>query len=266
MKEIALQIALGAKEQKLNILREYLQNYILFLIQKERMNTSLYFVGGTALRFLYGIRRYSEDLDFSVGEGWKPSNFSRHIKKIENNLEKAGYSCTIHIKEEKTVQRAMVRFDELLYEVGLTRQKNQKLPIHIEIDINPPSGWVGKRNIVDIHLPILLQHYDLPSIFATKLAAVLTRPYTKGRDVYDVFWFRSKWKETLPNFILLNNAIAQKQEDFVRLNENNWIEIIHDKIQSLKWKEVGNDVRPFLESRDDLLTFTQENLILLLSP
>jgi len=69
----------------------------------------------------------------------------------------------------------------------------------------------------------------------------------------------------LPNFILLNNAIAQKQKDFVRLNENNWIEIIHEKIQSLKWKEVGNDVRPFLELRDDLLTFTQENLLLLLS-
>lgn len=131
----------------------------------------------------------------------------------------------------------MVRFSELLYEVGLTRQKNKKFPIHIEIDINPPYGWVGKKTIVDIHLQVLLQHYDLPSMFAAKLAAVLTRPYTKGRDVYDIFWFRSKWKKMSPNFILLNNAVAQKQNDFIRLNENNWLGILHEKIQFLKWKD-----------------------------
>jgi predicted nucleotidyltransferase component of viral defense system len=264
MKEIALQIALKTKEQKLNILREYLHNYILFLMQKVRMSSSLYFVGGTALRFLYRTRRYSEDLDFSAGKDWSPPDFSGHIKKIKSDLEKAGYSCTFQIKEEKTIQRAMVRFSELLYEVGLTRQKNKKFPIHIEIDINPPAGWEGKKTIVDIHLPVLLQHYDLPSMFGAKLAAVLTRPYTKGRDVYDIFWFRSKWKEMSPNFILLNNAIAQKQSDFVRLNENNWLEIVHEKIRSLKWETVVNDVRPFLEIKDDLLTFTQENLLLLL--
>lgn len=265
MKEIALQIAFEAKEQKLNVLREYLHNYILFLMQKVRMSSSLYFVGGTALRFLYRIRRYSEYLNFSAGEGWSPSDFSEHIKKIKSDLEKAGYSCTLQIKEEKTVQRAMIRFSELLYEVGLTRQKNKKFPIHIEIDINPPAGWIGKKTIVDVHLPILLQHYDLASMFAAKLATVLTRPYTKGRDVYDIFWFRSKWKDMSPNFKLLNNAISQKQNDFVRLNENNWLEIIREKIKALKWKDVENDVSPFLELRDDLLTFTQENLLLLLS-
>ena len=68
-----------------------------------------------------------------------------------------------------------------------------------------------------------------------------------------------------PNYRLLNNAISQKQDDFTRLNEDNWIEIMHEKIQSLKWKDVKNDVTPFLEFRGDLLTFTQENLFLLFS-
>ena len=176
MKEIALQIASEAKDQKLNILREYLHNYILFLMQKTKMSLSLYFVGGTALRFLYRLRRYSEDLDFSAGESWSPSDFSVHIKKIKIDLEKAGYSFTFHIKEEKTIQRAMIRFSEILYEIGLTRQKDLKLPIHVEIDINPPTGWQGEKTIVDVHLPVLLQHYDLPSMFAAKLATVLTRP------------------------------------------------------------------------------------------
>jgi len=265
MKEIALQITNEAKNQKLNILREYLQNYILFLMQKEGMNTSLYFVGGTALRFLYKIRRYSEDLDFSAGEGWNPSDISKRTKKIKSDLEKAGYSFTFHLKEEKTVQRAIFRFSELLYETGLTRQRNRKMPVHIEIDINPPSGWTGEKTIVDIHLPVLIQYYDLPSMFAAKLAAIFTRPYAKGRDVYDLFWYRTKWKELLPNFVLLNNALAQKQKDFKKVNEDNWLEITREKIQSLKWRDIENDVIPFLELRDDLHAFTQENLLLLVS-
>jgi len=69
----------------------------------------------------------------------------------------------------------------------------------------------------------------------------------------------------LPNFRLLNNAIGQKQDAFTRLNEDHWLEIMHEKIQSLKWKDVEDDVSPFLEFRGDLLTFNQENLLLLYS-
>ncbi|HHF51615.1 MAG TPA: hypothetical protein ENL46_02880 [Candidatus Aminicenantes bacterium] len=265
MKEIALQTARRAGEQKLNILREYLQNYMLFLAQKTEMNLHLFFVGGTALRFLYGIRRYSEDLDFSAGKSWEPSKISFYADKMVKDLEKAGYSFSLHLKEEKTVQRMSFRFHDLLYEIEWTSQKKQKLPINIEIDVNPPAGWIGEKSIVDVHLPTLVQHYDKSSLLAAKLAALLIRPYTKGRDVYDIFWFRTKWKEILPNFKLLNNAITQKKEDFKRLNGNNWLETIQHKIQTLKWKEIENDVSPFLEFEDQKLAFTQDNFFRLLS-
>jgi predicted nucleotidyltransferase component of viral defense system len=265
MKEIVLQAARKAKGQKLNTLREYLQNYILFLIQKMGMHTSLYFVGGSALRFLYRIRRYSEDLDFSSAESWKPSDFSKQMKKMKVGLEKAGYNLSLHLKEGKTVQRAVVRFSDLLYEVGLSPQKGQNLAIAVEVDTNPPSGSSGGRTIVDVHWPVLLQHYDLSSLFATKVAAVMTRSYTKGRDIYDLFWYRTKWKELLPNFRLLNNALSQFTRDFNRINEENWLEVLRQKIESLKWKRVQDDVRPLLESTDDLVAFTKDNLLLVLS-
>jgi predicted nucleotidyltransferase component of viral defense system len=69
MKDIALQKTEEAKDENLNILKEYLQNYILFLMQKVGVNTSLYFVGGTALRFLHRIQRYSEALDLLYEAG-----------------------------------------------------------------------------------------------------------------------------------------------------------------------------------------------------
>ena len=264
MKDIALQITREAKGEKLHTLREYVQNYILFLMQKTGMSFSLYFVGGTALRFLYRIRRYSEDLDFSAAEDWNASNLSIFMKKIANQLEKSGYSCAVNIKERHGVQKALIGFVGLLYEAGLTHRKEQKLNIHLEIDLNPPKGWVGKKTIVDLHLPVVFQHYDLASLFAGKCHALLMRVYTKGRDVYDLFWYRTKHKDLLLNFELLNNALQQTREGYVKVTQDNWLDILGQSIRSLDWKAIENDVLPFLEFQDDLLSFTQENLLMLL--
>jgi len=264
VKDIALQVTGEAKGEKLHVLREYVQNYILFLMQKLGMSSSLYFVGGTALRFLYRIRRYSEDLDFSAAEDWNASDLSIFIKKITNQLEKSGYSCTINIKERHGVQKAVIGFIGLLYEAGLTHRKEQKLNIHLEIDLNPPQGWIGTKTIIDLYLPVVLQHYDLASLFAGKCHAVLMRVYTKGRDIYDLFWYRTKYKDLLPNFELLNNALQQTQKGFIKVTPGNWLEILAQRIRSLKWKTLEDDVLPFLEFQDDLLSFTQENLLMLL--
>ena len=267
MKDIAIQTASRAGDRKLNVLREYLQNYILFLMQKTGMSPSLYFVGGTALRFLYGIRRYSEYLDFTAAEDWDPLKFSAYITKIKKELDRAGYSCRLAVKEERTVQKGMIRFAELLFEVGLSPRKEQILSIHIEIDTNPPRGWRGEKSIVDIHLPVLLQHYDRPSLYAAKLTALFGRSYTKGRDVYDVFWFRSRWRELRPNYELWNNGLAPNEPttDATRIDEANWLKTLKARLEKLNWKEVENDVKPFLEDPDDLVTFTKENLLLLAS-
>lgn len=265
MKEIAIQIAKETPNQKLNVLREYLQNYILFLMQKSGLNLHLYFLGGTALRFLYRIRRYSEDLDFSAGPSWNLSTLQEYSRKLEKDLIRANYSFTLRLKQEKTVQRIRIHFNHLLYEADLSPHENQKLPISLEIDTHPPSGWSGNKTIFEVHLPVLIQHLDPSSLFSAKLAAVLTRPYTKGRDVYDVFWFRSKWKSLSPNFTYLNNALAQKYENFIRVNESNWLNVFLKKFQALNWKTVKKDITPFLELKEELSAFTQENLLLLFS-
>ncbi len=98
-------------------------------------------------------------------------------------------------------------------------------------------------------------------MYAGKLHAVLMRQYVKGRDLYDLFWYRTRQKELLPNFTLLNNAIAQGGEEFTPVTEDNWFEILAERVRGLDWKTVENDVLPFLEFRDDLETFTHENLL-----
>lgn len=264
MKDIALQTAHEARGQKLHALRQYIQEYILFLMQKSGMSGTLYFVGGTALRFLYRIRRYSEDLDFSAGETWDTAALPGFMKKISDSLNKAGYTCTLNIKDAGTVQRVVIGFTGLLHEAGLSNRKEQKLNIHLEIDLNPPAGWTGQKTIIDIHFPVVLQHYDLASLFAGKLHAILMRSYTKGRDIYDLFWYRTKHKRLLPNFLQLNNAIKQTREGFVEVTAVNWLELLREKVGRMDWRTVEKDVLSFIEHEDDSLVFTRENLLMVL--
>lgn len=263
MREIALQVARESEGREKNVLREYLQNYLLLMMQKTKMNESLYFVGGTALRFLYGFRRYSEDLDFTAGEGWVRSDLKSFTSKIGRELERAGYDVMISLKDQRTVQKMMIRFAKLLHELGLSARREQKFSVHVEIDNNPPLGWNEERTIVNIHHPVMIRHYDLPSALAGKLAAILLRPYTKGRDVFDLFWFRSRYRDLTPNLILLNNALKQQRSKFNPLKEDTWLNAVRDKIKTLDWNSVADDVMPFLESEDDMIAFSREALLAL---
>ena len=115
MKDIALQVARERPSLGLHALREYIQNYVLWLMQREGLNTRLFFMGGTALRFLWRIGRYSEDLDFSAGPLWEPEEFPGAMRKIESGLTAAGYDVNLHLRKEKTVQRAVFRFFDLFW-------------------------------------------------------------------------------------------------------------------------------------------------------
>jgi len=283
MKDIALQVARERPSLGLHALREYIQNYVLWLMQREGLNTRLFFMGGTALRFLWRIGRYSEDLDFSAGPGWEPEEFPAAMRKIESGLTAAGYDVYLHLRKEKTVQRAVFRFAELLAELGLAGRREQKLSVALEIDTKPPGGATVAKTLVNLHIPVLLQHHDLPSLLARKSAAILTREYIKGRDYFDLFWFLSKWPELEPNPLMFRNALAQKRigdgidesaagggntSDAGRERqvgqERNWRAMLGRAVSEARWNLIETDVRAFIEDPDSLLAFTQENLLRLL--
>ncbi len=263
MKDIALQIAARSGAPKLNVLREYVQNEILFIIQTGGFWDHLLFVGGTALRFLYGAKRFSEDLDFSADKSWRKRSLGALAVRLEKELVKSGYDVEVPFKDEKAVARASARFKQILQESGLSRRKGQVLSVNIEIDANPPGGLVEERTIINPHIPVLLRHYDRPSLFAAKIAAFLTRPYTKGRDVYDLVWFRSKWRDLPPNFVLLNNALAQKGSGARRLTKRDWLSAVAAKASRLDWNEVVRDVLPFLEDPREAALLTPDSFALL---
>jgi hypothetical protein len=189
VKEQALALARSTPDpgQAVNRLREYLQVLVLRSLHECEAFRPLAFVGGTALRFLHGLSRFSEDLDFSLvsPEGYAPLEWMARVKR---DLLLAGFQPEVTWNERHVVHTAWVRVAGILHDAGLAGRPAQKLAIKVEIDTCPPAGARCERRVVTRHLTFLIQHYDLPSLLAGKLHAAITRRYAKGRDWYDLLW------------------------------------------------------------------------------
>ena len=93
----------------------------------------------------------------------------------------------------------------------------------------------------------------------------MQRTYTKGRDLYDLFWYLSDPTWPQPNLVLLNNALAQTNWDGKTLTEDNWKDQVWLCLQNLNWKSIVDDVRPFIEPDFDLNLLTLTNIERVLS-
>lgn len=260
---LALVAAKTGYNEKLNTMREYLQAYILSFLYEGGMFRHAAFVGETALRFLHGLPRFSEDLDFSQTDkaGVK---FGAMMKKILRELELAGYRVGSTVEDTKTVQNAFIKFEGLMHEAGISPLKSQKFSVKIEIDTRPPAGAVLEEQLVNRHFPINFLTYDLASLFSGKVHAILSRTYTKGRDFFDLGWYLSTWKDLDPNEIQLRNALAQTGWQGPVPTRATWREVVSDAVTKADWKKVMADVAPFLERSRDSETFSQENVLKLL--
>lgn len=241
-----------------NLVREYLQARILESQQKSGAMIPLAFHGGTALRFLFSHGRYSEDLDFALEGNLGSYDFRGYMKAIRSDLTSEGYQIEIKANDQKTVNSAFIRFPGLLYEMGLSSMPNEVLAVKMEVDTNPPKGAGLSTTIIRRFVVLQLHHHDKPSLLSGKLHAILQRSYTKGRDIYDLFWYLSDPTWPSPNLILLNNALEQTNWDGDILTEMNWKDQILQRLKTLNWSAIVNDVRPFVEPNFDLNLLTLE--------
>jgi predicted nucleotidyltransferase component of viral defense system len=227
-------------------------------MQDNKAFLDMAFIGGTCLRFLYSIPRYSEDLDFSSPPD-KNIEFDGLLSRIVRDLEAENYVIKIKKQKPKIVLSAFLKFPNLLYELGISPHSDETLSVKIEIDTNPPRGEVTETTLIRKYITLNILHYDKPSLFAGKLHAILTRKYTKGRDLFDLVWILSgpEWSE--PNYNLLNNALSQTGWDGPEINTDNWKEIVEDHISKINWKQGSEDVLPFLEREADQYLLTLEN-------
>ena len=260
MREEALALVLEIQDpaQKLSLLREYLQAYVLRSLHESEAFLCLSFVGGTALRFLYDLPRFSEDLDFSVENhtGYEPVKW---IKKLTREMSLAGFDVSVRWNDRKTVHVGWVRVGGILKDAGISTMAEQKLSIKLEVDTRPPEGANLEKRLVNRHMLLSLQHHDLPSLMAGKIHALVTRGYPKGRDWYDLTWYRAKRPPITPNLTLLQNALDQT-EGSGAIRADTWKTQVLARLESLSDEDLRRDAAAFLERPQDAMLLSLENL------
>lgn len=248
----------------IHLVREYLQARSLQSLQRAGAMQTLAFHGGTSLRFLYEIPRYSEDLDFALELHPEAYDFRAYLRQIANDFSAEAYVVDVKLNEKKAVHKAFVRFRGLLHELGLSGYPEEVLAIKIEVDTNPPSHAGLMITPLNKYVPLNLQHHDPATLLAGKLSAILQRGYLKGRDIYDLWWYLNQpsWPE--PNLEYLNQCVQQGGWENAPVTSANWRMIVRRQVIPLKWSLVMEDVGSFIIDLERQAEFSKDRLLALL--
>ena len=90
------------KMPQIDKLREVLQQTALLGLARHQFFEHAVFYGGTALRILYGLDRYSEDLDFSLLKPDSDFNFTPFLEGMHRELEAFGFTLDIALRKKNS--------------------------------------------------------------------------------------------------------------------------------------------------------------------
>ncbi len=233
-------------------LKEIIQEIALFGLWKAGFFEVAAFQGGTSLRVLYDLPRFSEDLDFILKVPDPGFEWTEYLKKLLANLEEFGLKTEVRDKSrmDQIIKKALLKDSLIGNQLNLSlyrSQKDQALTIKLEIDVTPPTGSVFEYTYRDFPTDYEVCHQDLPSNFALKIHALLCRKYIKGRDWYDFNWYVKKGIK--PNLPLLQAALVQAgpwKGELLPFFEDWLMQAMTDTITKMDWKEAASDVERFL--------------------
>lgn len=244
--------AAGNAVQEEQALKEMLQELALYALWRGGFFEIAAFQGGTSLRILHGLPRFSEDLDFILLKPDPTFQWAHYFESLTSVLEQFGVRCelTDRSRMDRTVRQAMLKDDSIGRQLDLSFfdvDNAGKLRVKLEIDTNPPAGAGTSWHYLDFPMDFEVCAQDLPSNYALKLHALLCRPYLKGRDWFDFVWYSRQ--QTRPNLQHLSNALNQAgpwKDQLARVDVPWLADALSAKINSINWPLAAQDVAPFL--------------------
>jgi predicted nucleotidyltransferase component of viral defense system len=169
------------------ILKEYIQLMILDFLSSTSYARKIVFIGGTNLRLIKGIDRFSEDLDFDC-KNFTEDEFNEMTGSVLLYLERQGLKPETreNINKELKAFRKNIFFPELLFEMDLSGHREERFLIKIECQDQQVNYAPQKVNIkgCGYYFP-----FPVPSdgvLTSMKLSALISRQ--KGRDFYDAMF------------------------------------------------------------------------------
>lgn len=235
-----------------NALKEIVQEIMLFALWKADFFEVAAFQGGTSLRILHGLNRFSEDIDFILLEPDSGFSWQPYLEQLAETCREFGIEPEVLDKShmDRNVRAALIKDNSIANQLNLSfmnAQPNKRLTIKLEIDSNPPAGSGFERSYLDFPVDFEVCHQDVSSNFSLKTHALLCRPYLKGRDWYDFNWYIAQGVS--PNLALLKNALEQYgpwQGQTLNVDREWLVNALGEKISSINWKDAAVDVERFL--------------------
>lgn len=189
-----------------NAMKEIMQEIVLCGLYRAGFFKKAAFYGGTALRIFYGLDRFSEDLDFSLEVPDKTFNLADYFPVLESEVRAFGLNVTIAEKEKSKdshIRSAFLKGNTrehllLFYadpSVAGSVAGSETVKIKFEVDVEPPRYATFEHKYRLLPAPYEVNLYDMPSLFAGKIHAVICRAWqsrVKGRDLYDYVFYLSK--------------------------------------------------------------------------
>lgn len=257
VKKMLNRYSLEAERDFENALKEIIQEIALQGLWRAKFFEKAAFYGGTALRILYGLDRFSEDLDFSLLTPTPDFTLSQYNKAVQFELESLGFEVSVAAKtktEESAVQSAFIKANTTQFDYLIKYQKRgpfKTLKIKFEIDTDPPPFFETESKLILHPSEFYVRAYTLPHLFSGKLHALLCRKWgnrVKGRDWYDFIWFVKQGVR--PDLNHLNARLWQTGH--LSADKHLTIDQLQDllkiRIKDLDVELAKMDIRPFLNN------------------
>jgi predicted nucleotidyltransferase component of viral defense system len=259
-------------EDYVRALREILQEIALLGLWRSKFFEKAAFYGGTALRILYGIDRYSEDLDFSLLKPMPDFDISRYISALEREVRSFGFEASVTIRKknaESPVLSAFLKADTLKHLLvietaeDIARQipRGQVMKIRIEVDTDPPMGFDTENKFLLQPIPFSVKTFVLSDLFAGKMHAVLCRRWksrVKSRDWYDLVWYASHHPQLhlghLEQRMIQSGHVKQGDH----LTKEKFFLLTSNAIDKLDINQVKKEVEPFVKNHNALQVWSKE--------
>ena len=218
-----------------SILTEYLQYKILNTIFNSEHADKLAFLGGTALRIIYGSTRFSEDLDFD-NLALSKVEFEDLGKVIKRDLELEGLQVEVKIVT-RNAYRLKIRIPKLLFDTGLSSFTEQKILIQVDtvpqnFQYTPDTPFLNK---FEVFTQINAVSKDL--LLAQKIYASVNRKRAMGRDFFDIIFLFGIG--ATPNFHYLRKSLGIRNRAELK-------QYLLEKTAGLDLAFLSQDVEPLL--------------------
>jgi len=252
-------------EQK-NAMKEIMQEIVLCGLSRAGFFKKAAFYGGTALRIFYGLDRFSEDLDFSLETPDVDFNISSYFPVLEKEARAFGLNVKIQEKQktkDSNIRSAFLKGNTkehllLFYaekELYDNIPKNDVIKIKFEIDVNPPAFAIFEHKYRLLPAPYEVNMYDISSLFAGKIHAVLCRAWQsriKGRDLYDYVFYLSRGAALNRSHLRARLIESKYIPEDAECSMDEIREMLCNRFDSIDYSQAKLDVAPFIRDTTSL--------------